>query len=322
MKVLIQMKYNSALDKKVRYLRKVVPQVEIYTDCERSPLDEIQVLIGGRITKEFVEQFKSLELIMILQTGINELPLEYLHSHSIVLVNSHSNSVYVAERALGLLLDLTGRISAYHMDLYQEHWHGFWVGGGMKDAWTSISGKTCGILGTGSIGTGVARMLAPFGCRVIGYRRTEGACPEGFDNVTRDLEKILYDSDIIIVALPLTDKTFGLLGADELAMLEGKYLVNVSRGKIVSESALYQALSDNILTGAAIDTWYTYPNGRNTGAPSKYPIHKLKNVVLSPHVGGFCREALIRVVDDMFINLESYIKTGEISNKVNLKEGY
>ncbi|MBI9101184.1 MAG: hypothetical protein JEY99_02125 [Spirochaetales bacterium] len=322
MKVLIQMKYNSAIDKKVRKLRRDLPEVEIYTDPERTPMDKVNVLIGGVIDEALINAMKSLELIFLPFAGVEDMPFGLLDRKGIRLVNSHSGAPYVAERALGLLLDLAGKISAYHMDLMKERWHGYWGGGGMKDAWTSIRGKTCGIVGTGSIGMSMAKLLLPFKCRILGYRRKGSSCPPGFDHVFTDLHELIRESDIILMALPLTEDTYKILGEEEFALMEGKLLVNVARGKVVSESALYKSLSDNILAGAAIDTWYTYPLGRNAGAPSKYPIHKLKNVVLSPHVGGFCYEALKGVVDDIFDSLEEYIRTGKLSSLVDLKAGY
>ena len=322
MKVLIQLKYNSAIDKKIRVIRKEMPRVEIYTDIERAPLREINVLMGGTVTEESIEPLKSLELILMPMAGIDTLPFEFLDRKSIRLANSHSGAPYVAERALGLLLDLMGRISAYHMDLSRERWHGYWVGGGMKDAWISLRGKTCGILGTGAIGRNIARLMAPFDCRILGYRRNGSSCPPDFNQIIPDLDTLLGESDFIFAALPLTEETYSLIGEKELALMEGKYLVNISRGKIISEGALYKALSDNVIAGAAIDTWYSYPAGRNSGAPSKFPIHKLKNVVLSPHVGGFCREALVKVVDDIFVQLEDYIRGGRLKGEVDLSAGY
>ena len=322
MKVLIQVKYNSAVDKKVRHLRKEHPLAELYTDLERSPLSDIQVLLGGNVRQDLLSQLSSLKLIIVPYAGVNHLPLEYLTDHAIALSSCHSNAPYVAERALALVLDLMGRVTEYHNDLKQERWHGFSVGGGMSDAWSSLFGKTCGILGTGAIGRRLAGLLKAFDCRVTGYRRNAGETPEPFDSVSADLEEVLRESDILFVALPLTRDTHGILGEKELALLSGKILVNMGRGPLVDEKALYRVLSDGVLAGAALDAWYTYPTGRNSGAPSRFPLHQLKNVVLSPHVGGFSREALVDTMDEAFDILDVYIREGRVVNPVDTLREY
>ena len=99
-------------------------------------------------------------------------------------------------------------------------------------------------------------------------------------------------------------------------------MVNVGRGPLVEEEALYRALLGNKLAGAALDVWYTYPEGRTTGAPSRFPIHTLKNVVISPHLGGFTKDALRGDIDSSFSNLAGYLTTGKLINEVMLDREY
>jgi phosphoglycerate dehydrogenase-like enzyme len=106
-----------------------------------------------------------------------------------------------------------------------------------------------------------------------------------------------------------------------LSGMKGKFLVNVGRGSIVDEEGLYLALRDGVLKGAALDPWYLYP-GDSRGAPSRFPIHRLGNVVLSPHVGGFTRGATVKAVKSTIANLESWLATGECANEVDLAEMY
>ena len=321
MKILVDLKYNSYIEKKVRAVRKKHPHVEVYTDVDRAPLGEIELFLGGLIPPEVLEEAHNLKMILVAFTGVNHLPLGKLRDRGIRVVNTHGNSFYVAEHAGGMLLSLMGRITEYHWDLKQERWHGFWIGAGLEDGWTSLKGKTVAILGTGGIGLECARILQPFGGTLLGYRRSPVDLPP-FHRISVDIDEVLDEAEVVIVTLPLTSGTRGLINAERLSRMEGKILVNVGRGPVVEEEALYRALSEGILAGAALDTWYTYPRGQTTGAPSRFPIHHMKNVLLSPHVGGFTEEALQANIDDSFNNLDLYLSGKPLKNMVSLEDEY
>ena len=103
-----------------------------------------------------------------------------------------------------------------------------------------------------------------------------------------------------------------MFSAEVLAGLKGKFLVNVGRGGIVDEEGLYRALKNGILKGAGIDVWYGYPKkGEDQRNPSKYPIHELPNVVLSPHVAGFTPRAATLNIEQTIDNIRAYLKTGK-----------
>ena len=116
----------------------------------------------------------------------------------------------------------------------------------------------------------------------------------------------------MFVTLPLTDETREMFNAEILATMKGKFLVNVGRGHVVEEEGLYHALKTGILKGAAIDTWYTYPGkGKRHVSPSRYPIHELPNVVLSPHTAGFTPQSARLNILQTFENIRSFIQTGK-----------
>ena len=141
--------------------------------------------------------------------------------------------------------------------------------------------------------------------------------------MTADLADAIADAELVFVALPLTPATEGLLSREILAGMKGKFLVNVGRGGIVDEEGLYRALTEGILTGAAIDTWYTYPaKGETAGAPSRFPIHELPNVVLSPHVAGSTWEAVANNADQTVDNVAEWLRTGTCASKVDLRASY
>jgi phosphoglycerate dehydrogenase-like enzyme len=103
-----------------------------------------------------------------------------------------------------------------------------------------------------------------------------------------ELDRLLDAADVAVVCVPVGERTRGLVGARELALLgPDSYLVNVARGRVVDEEALYDALRERRIAGAALDVWWTYPaEGSVRSAPSRFPFHELDNVVMTPHVSG------------------------------------
>ncbi len=293
MKVLIFQKLNSLWTRKLEALYEEFPAVEFVTDPEkaREQLADADVIVGGKPTREEIERAKRLSYVVVPFAGIDHLPTDLLRERGIRVSNSHGNAHYVAERTVALILAFYGKIIEYHEDVRDKSlWHGFWVGRGLDDTWESIDGKSCVVLGTGEIGKEVAKLLEPFGVRMIGYKRRRlNEIPSGFDEMVYDLDEAIAAGEIIVIALPGTEKTRDLIGAERLGRMKGKFLVNIGRGPIVEEEALYEALEQQLLRGAAIDCWYEYPSGSNRGAPSRYPIPALENVVLSPHIAGFTR---------------------------------
>ncbi|MDP3179923.1 MAG: NAD(P)-dependent oxidoreductase, partial [Spirochaetaceae bacterium] len=189
---------------------------------------------------------------------------------------------------------------------------------------SSIFRRKCAIFGTGAIGAALARMLKAFDCEVIGYRRrTDRPLPPHFDRIEGDLVAAVDAAELLFIALPLTGETAGLFTKEILLGASGKFLVNVGRGAIVDEEGLYLALRDGILKGAAIDTWYSYPQGGAVvGSPSRYPIHELPNVILSPHVAGSAAEASAIAADQTIENIAEWLETGNCAREASLGAMY
>ncbi len=316
---------RSVWDQKLEGLGKSFPEHTILQGLgpDSEDLSRLDIILSVQLPREVFEKAKALKAIFQPLTGINHLPLELLSERGVHVYNNHANAFDVAERALAMALAFYGRIVEYHNDLAACRWHGLWVKGGAEDRWESLHGKTCAILGTGAIGQALARLLGPFSCRVIGWRRREGLpLPEGFQAVYASLDQALEEADVVFVALPGTAQTQGLLSRERLAKMGGKLLVNVGRGSIIDEEGLYLALKEGILRGAAIDTWYQYPQEGRIGAPSRFPIHELSNVLLSPHVGGSTHQASLRSVDRTVEKIEEYLKTGSCAEEADLRAAY
>lgn len=310
----------------VERLAQAFPGVEFVADPDRSlaEFESLDAVVANPVPREKYEAARNLKALFVPFVGINHLPADLLLDRGVEVFNCHGNAFSVAERALAMTLAAFGRIIEFHNDLRQGIWHGFWVGKGHEDFWHSLQGKPCAVLGTGAIGTALARLLSAFDCPVTGYRRRPGAgTPPHFDRVTADLDEAVRDAELVFVALPLTAETEGLLSREVLAGMKGKFLVNVGRGGIVDEEGLYRALADGVLAGAAVDTWYTYPSkGETVGAPSRFPIHELPNVVLSPHVAGSTWEAVANNAVQTVDNVAEWLRTGTCGSRVDLRASY
>ena len=321
MKLLFYSRLNRLWLEKIKQLRNEFSEVDFVTDVQKvdSEIKNADAIVAGEITLAVIQRAKKLKIIFVPYVGIDALPLDYIKTHGIRISNVHGNARYVAERCIALALSFYGKIIDYHNDLKQFQWHGYWAKGTLSDTWESIQGKTCSVIGTGEIGKYIARYLKVFDCRTIGFKKrpvTEKL--EFFDEITTDLNEDLEKSELIFVTLPLTEDTKGMFSAEILTRLKGKFLVNAGRGLIIDEEGLYRALEEGILTGAGIDTWYNYPEkGETKAKPSKYPIHKLPNVILSPHLAGFTSQAAGLNIEQAIENIRSYIQTGKAKFEVD-----
>ncbi len=326
MKVLVLTKANEYFINKLNELKDQFPDFEYVIPQSRQEAEEKLVdsdtIIGAALTESQVERAQKLRYVFVPWTGVNELPISKLKERKIIVSNSHGNGKIVAERAVGLALTLLQRIVEYHNDLASGFWHGYTVGSKPEDYWTSLQGKKVSVLGFGTIGRHIAKLLTGFDCEILAYKKNPVSV-DGVKYVTNNLDEALQYGKIIFLALPLTKETKGLINKDNIRLLQGKFLINVGRGELLEEEALYVGLKEGILAGVGIDTWYQYPKfDENCVLPSKYPIHMFKNVVLSPHVGGFTIEGQIGRIDETIENLRYTLLTGKPKNIVNLDEEY
>jgi phosphoglycerate dehydrogenase-like enzyme len=321
MKIVFYNRLNRLWLQRIEELRGEFKHVDFVADPDevKSALEGANALVTGGITLELIRRAQRLEMIFVPFAGVDGLPLNYVRERGVKISNAHGNAPYVAERGIAMALAFYGKVIDYHNDLKESRWHGFAAHRGIRDTWDSVRGKTCAIIGTGEIGKQIAKLLKVFDCRVIGFKkRPVSETPAHFEQITHDLDEALQEGELIFICLPLTAQTKGMFSAEVLAGLKGKFLVNLGRGGIVDEEGLYRALKDGILKGAGIDVWYEYPReGEDQRNPSKYPIHELSNVVLSPHVAGFTPQSATLNTEQTIDNIREYLKTGKPVFEVN-----
>ena len=259
---------------------------EVGTDEELIELaGDVEVILATRLSPEVALAAPGLRLLQKTGAGVDDLPFDALGEGVWVANTSGSNPVPLAEGAVALVLALAKRIVQRH--------NGFRDGrDGVRGV--GLKGKKAGILGLGSIGVEVARRLRAFEMDLLAVKRHPDSGVEEelglqFLGGPGDLDRLLEESDFLVVTVPLTPETRGMIGERELRLMKPtSYLVNVARAAIVQEEPLYRALEEGWIAGAALDVWWRphwwdplwSPEG---GDASEYPFWELPNVICTPH---------------------------------------
>ena len=290
---------------------------------------DTDIFLGGHIPAEQIKLAEKLKLIQFYYSGVDSLDFDFLRQHGIITVcNTHANNHAVSELAWALLLAAAKKVLTRDKALRA----GVWMRGYIEEQMNvELYNKTLGVIGLGSIGSEIGRVGKAFGMKVIGTKRDPSHLPENLSSIDRIYKPdrtayVCTEADYTIVAVPLTPKTRGLINREILTKMKGKILVNVSRGAVVDEEALYRSLTEGILAGAGLDTWYNYPHryGDLTEHvfPSDFPFQELSNVVLSPHIGGFSVESHMLNTKEAVKNAARFIKGEKPHNIVDFKTGY
>ncbi len=254
-----------------------------------SRLGDVDVLVGMGFTQEMAAAAPRLRLVQVPGAGLDRIDRGALKPDT-ALANAYGHDVGIAEYVIGAMLALARDIVRLDASLRRGQWDSVWSGAPVP-LWPELAGKTLGILGYGRIGQAVARRALAFDMDVLAIRR-DPARPDpnalGFVRGPEALEEVLGRSDYLAITLTLTPDTRGLLDARRLALMKSSAaLINVARGEIVDEDALYAALSGSAIRAAALDVWYRYPSGGAPTYPGHRPFHTLPNVLMTPHVSGW-----------------------------------
>lgn len=230
------------------------------------------VICNGLFLHHPIEAFSNLRYIQLTSAGFDRVPMDAVKARGIAIHNARGvYSVPMAEHAVWGVLSLYHRASFFWKNQTEARWE-------KHRGLAELAGKTVCILGTGSVGTECAKRFRAFACRVVGVNRTvrENAA---FDEVLPmdRLEEALSVSDVVVLTLPLTDATRGLMNAGRLEKTKhGAVLVNIARGALVEEDALIDALK-NRLGGAVLDVFDPEP------LASDSPLWAMENVIVTPH---------------------------------------
>jgi D-3-phosphoglycerate dehydrogenase len=264
-----------------------------FRDISR-PEDVTGVVAGlERWSAREFDLFPNLKVISRLGVGLDNVDLEEAKARGIqVFITSDSVVDSVSEHTLALTLTLLRKIHIMDQALKSGIWS--------SETGRTLSGSRVGLIGLGRIGRSVAAKFSAFGCTVLGYDpyfdfRSPENRPFQFIQML-DLDEVLGTADIVSLHLPLDNQTSGLLGPREFSIMkEESYLVNTSRGEIIQEDALYNAIFEGRLAGAALDVF--------TKEPYQGPLSDLGNVLLTPHAATNTFQARARMADEALRNL-------------------
>ncbi|WP_029008974.1 2-hydroxyacid dehydrogenase [Azospirillum halopraeferens] len=283
---------------------------------EREAFAAADVIIGVRFT-DALPRPERLRLYHAPAAGTDAIDTAALPEGA-ALCNCFGHEDAIAEYVMAALLARHVPLADADARLRRGDWR-YWSGSPHGPR-TELSGTTVGLLGFGHIGRTIARRARAFGMGVTAANRSPVPPSEPVDAAfTFDrLEAFMASADAIVVSLPLVPDTTGIVDARLLAaMRPDAVILNVGRGPVIDEAALYAALRERRIAGAVIDTWYTYPGGAEPAPlPSRLPFHDLDNVVMTPHMSGWTAGTIRRRRDTMAANVNRLETGGALVNRL------
>ena len=256
---------------------------------------DVIVVSNLPLNGEVIRGCRNLKLLSVAFTGVDHIDMEACKKQGVTVCKCAGSSTgAVADLVFGLLIGLYRNLISCDSVCRRE---------GTKDGLVGfeLEGKTFGVIGTGAIGLRVAKIAKAFGCRVLAYSRTVKELP-GITYV--DMDRLLEESDIISLHVPLNDKTRGMIGDKELGkMKKTAVLINTARGSIVDSKALAEALKEGRLAGAGVDVFEQEPP-----VPSDHPLFSAPNTIVTPHAAFATKEAMVKRAVTVFENVDFYLK--------------
>lgn len=283
---------------------------------ERQHYTTAEVIVGNRLGASEPTPEK-VKLYHAPAAGTDAIDATRLPSNA-ALCNCFGHEHAIAEYVFAALLQRHAPLEDADRRLRQGEW-AYWAG--MPRALrTELGSQTIGLLGFGHIGKAISVRAKAFGMRVVVANRspieTGPLVDRGFG--LDGLAAFMAAADIIVVSLPLTEETKGIVDTEAFAAMRPEAIViNVGRGPVIDEAALYAALKSRRIGGAVIDTWYTYPTAGNpTGMPGNLPFQDLANLTMTPHMSGWTHGTVRRRQQTMADNIRRLLKGEPLCNLI------
>ena len=264
----------------------------------------------AKITAELLDSCPTVKYVSALGTGFDMIDVEACRSRGVAVVNIPDYSAAsVAQLTIQFLLALSSDLDGIRSIVASGMWTG--VPGYRYDMinYTELAGQTLGLIGCGSIGGRVAAIASALGMRVLAHTAHPHEDSECVSYVT--LDRLLAESDVISLHCPLNDSTRGMVNSAFLGRMKpGAKLINTSRGAVLDERAVADALNSGRLSGAALDVLAAEP------ARPDNPLLTAKNCIITPHIAWASRAARNRLLAVIDASLDSYAKTGVGLNRI------
>lgn len=284
-------------------------------DAQRTrTLQRAEALLAWELPTEIpagaLQEPARLRFVQLLSAGVDAVDFSALPEWLTVASNAGAYATAVSEHVLAMTLSLAKHLPQRHAAL----------AAGRFEKWApslALDGAICAILGFGGIGTAAARLMTAFGARIYAVNRSSRTTePAEFVGSLADLDHVLAVADVLVISLPLTLATRGLIGARELALMKPTaIMVNVARGPVVDQGALYEHLRTHPEFSAGIDTWWTEPTG---DAPFRadYPFLDLPNVLGSPHNSSIVPGTMLSAARLAAENVRRYLRGETVTGVV------
>jgi phosphoglycerate dehydrogenase-like enzyme len=263
------------------------------------------------ITLQDVVQLKSTRLIQLIFAGADKVPFEGIPENIMVASNAGAFANPLAEHVLAMTLCLAKSIMPRHLQLVNGNFNQSGYG-------KELRGGICGIIGMGGNGAAIARLMKGVGMQVHGVNRSAtSSFPLDFIGAANHMDAVLKRSDVVVLTVPLTRQTRNLIGRHELQLMKpNAILINVARGKVIDQQALYNHLRTTPSFGAGIDTWWSEP-GDPQGFKLDYPFFDLPNLVGSPHNADDVPGAMTAATKIAAQSIRDFLEGKAIRGKVN-----
>jgi phosphoglycerate dehydrogenase-like enzyme len=257
-------------------------------------------------------------LVQSVATGVELIDLAVLPA-GLAVCNAFGHESAIAEYVVMVMLAWRHRLFEISTEFRElASWRTSWVQGGVPHG--EVRGTTLGIVGFGRVGREVARRAAPLGCRILVANRTPREPEPGVEHVfaLAEIDRMLPECDTVALCTALGPETSGLIDARRLSLMRpSAFLINIARGQIVDEDAIYSALRDRTIAGAALDVWWQYPNtAEPTARGSRHPFHELPNVIATPHNSGWTDGMVERRWNEIADNLNRFVRGESLINRV------
>ncbi|WP_371682923.1 phosphoglycerate dehydrogenase [Brevundimonas sp. MF30-B] len=263
------------------------------------------------VSRRVLEEADKLMAIAAFCIGVNQIDLDAAADHAVAAFNApYSNTRSVVELAIGLMIVLMRDVADKSSAMHRGQWNKSATGS------RELRGKTLGIVGYGAIGSQLSVLAENLGMRVLFHDLSERLAL-GNARRMRSLDALLAESDVVTLHVDGRGENAGLIGADQFARMKpGVLFLNLSRGHVVDMGALAQALGAGRVAGAAVDVFPEEP--RTNDDPFDSPLQGLKNVILTPHIGGSTEEAQEAIAEFAAERLLGYLNRGDTTFCVNL----
>ena len=308
MKILSQVQFE---DKEIARLKAVASDLEVVVaESMADALEEIADadIFFGRIPQPVFRAARQLRWVQAMGAGVETCMFPELIESNVVLTNtSGAYNHAMADHAFGLILAISRGIAHFVRKQSQKVW-------ARDRSFRQLAGQTLGVVGLGNIGCEIARRGRAFGMTVLAADIRDMECPAFVDELygVDNLDKVLMQSDYLVIVVPLTHKTRGMIGAEELRKMKPTAcLISMGRGPVIDEAALIEALRNGVIAEAGLDVFEKEP------LPPDSELWNMENVIISPHLGGAAPETRAMAFEMFFENLKRFVAGKPLMNVID-----